>query len=133
VGVSVALTVVAGAGLLRAGAGADPGFAAPGWTQPEAMALVLPTSTRIYSNFPEAIYLRTGRAARLQPPAVPGPATARLVEAVRDGSGVVVLFLAGSRAGVAGPAALTTALGLPPPALVGEFLVYGRMATTPLG
>jgi hypothetical protein len=93
----------------------------------------LPRSTRIYSNYPEAIYIITGREARLLPrerlagdriPRYRAARTKRLRDDVRGGQGVVVFFTNAYRDLLPGPTELTALLGVLPSVDLPDALVY---------
>ena len=131
----VAGTAAVGTTVLDTGTHGYPGFEAHFWRESEAMTEIegLPQSTRIYSNYPEAIYFRTGREARLLPrKRLPGDRTpryrtarmSRLVDDVREGDGVVVFFTTAHRDLLPTPDELSSVLGLPPSRELSDALVY---------
>ncbi|MDQ4098163.1 MAG: phospholipid carrier-dependent glycosyltransferase [Actinomycetota bacterium] len=112
-----------------------PGFAAREWRDGEVVDEIrsLPPSTRIYSNFPEAIYVVTGREARLLPkqrlagdriPRHLAARTARLRDDVRAGEGIVVYFIHAYRDLLPSPRELTALLGVQPRFGLPDCLVY---------
>jgi hypothetical protein len=115
----------AGAVLVRQGVTEERGFTSPSWASSDGGGRIsaLPRSTRIYSNFPEAVYITAGRSARLLPKlrlsdgrANPRYAAqlAQVAGEVRDGRGAVVFFTVGHRDHLPGVFALTNALGTAP-------------------
>jgi hypothetical protein len=134
VAVVVASTGAAGVALVRHGA-RDAGFAAKAWTHSPAIGFVagLTDSTRIYSNFPEAIYISTGRLARLIPRhPLPGDTdhdgqrvrVDRFVKGVREEGAIVVLFSAGRHAYLPDYIDVSAELGVPPAVILLDALVW---------
>ena len=112
-----------------------PGFEARFWRESEAMQAItrLPRSTPIYSNYPEAIYFRTGREARLlSKERLPGEQTpryrtarmARLIHDVRAGEGVVVYFTNAHRDLLLSPNELVSVLGVRACGEIADALVF---------
>ncbi|MDQ4071225.1 MAG: glycosyltransferase family 39 protein [Actinomycetota bacterium] len=121
----IVATAGAGSVLMSRGAADNRGFTSPVWAYANDVGQLssLPASARIYSNFPEAVYLAAGRPARLLPKleltdgrANPryGAQLARLADDVRDGRSAVVFFTIGTRPQLPDQQALTTALGMTP-------------------
>jgi hypothetical protein len=123
------LLVVAGAGTAVLGTGERdyPSFTDPAWVGTGAAAAVarVPPGTPIWSNFPEAVYVATGRPARLLPAAASGERLRRLAADVGGGRAVVVYYLTGSRPGLPAPGDLATALGVAP-AWLERVLMFAR-------
>ena len=131
---AVTSTVWAGAAVLREGERSYPGFAASLWKDSDGMQEItdIPQATRIYSNFPEAIYHATGRPARLLPKRIlPGghpnatyaERLSQMEADVRSGA-VVVYFTIGDRHSLPSPADLRRALGSDPPKVLFDALVF---------
>lgn len=123
-----AATAAAGSVLMANGATDHRGFTSPSWAHANDIGQIsgLPTSTRIYSNFPEAVYLTAGRPAWLLPKLKlsdgrPNPRyaaqLAQVADDVRDGRGAVVFFTMGGRSHLPDQRAVTAALGSAPTAL----------------
>ena len=94
---------------------------------------------RIYSNYPEAIYVTTGRHARLLPRLMlpqgrPNPRygdqLAQVVADVRQGDGVIVLFTIAERSHLTTAEDLSWALGMQPQSLE-DALIYRRAPVVP--
>jgi hypothetical protein len=133
-------TTAAGAALIRDGVRGYPGFATHAWRNSQAIEVIsrLPPSTRLYSNFPEAIYSLTGRPARVllttsaragRPDASASERRARVVDEVGRGEAVIVLFTRVYRP--PDPIDVTLALGTQPAMVLADALVYGREPAVP--
>ena len=135
-------TVAGGWSQLHRGAPDYPSFTSSAWTSSALLrrTSALPTTARVYSNFPDAVYLATGRGARLLPKYVLAGAKpnldyaaqlARVVDEVRHGDAVAVVFAAPGRGQVTDGPALAARLGAPA-AVDGIVWEWGATATAAL-
>ncbi len=129
-------TAAAGVELVRRGEVGYPGYTGHPWTTSPGMRELarLPAGASVYSNFPDAIYYRTGRTSRLLPrPLLPGgkpnpryrDQLTRLAGEVADNRSTVIVFLQPGREHVSTPHQLSGTLGRPPNRALGDSVMWG--------
>ena len=132
----IAATGTAGSLLVIDGVKESRGFMSPSWAYANDVGQVsaMPSSARLYSNFPEAVFLATGRPARLLPSMRFSDGRrnpdytaqlARLAGQFRDGRAAVVFFTMEGRRELPDTTALSRALGTAPSSsdLLGHYWV----------